>query len=158
MHNGRVLISLLAMFAAGGCGSAGGAASAGTSPTAPTPVTSVAPTLGGTYSGDASDSSGPGAMTWNLGQTGTTVTGTVTATTAKSSVGFSGTLLGTFAGTTLTFTIAVSPGGVTLFRSCTMSIEGMATNVSATVIAGTYSGSSSCAPAFTNGRFSLSGR
>lgn len=146
----------LALLAAGvmGCGSSGGGTPTAPSATAP-PLAAVTPTLSGTYSGNVSDSSGAGTMTWTPSQAGNTVSGTVTATTPRATVAFSGSLSGTFSGATLTFTIAVPAGGVSAHRSCTMTIEGTATNVTAATIAGTYRGSSTCAPAFDSGRFTL---
>src|SRR5438477_13088320 len=82
----RKLILVLPLFAAA-CG--GGSP---TAPTASTPIVQVS--LAGTWSGQGSDSSGPGQMTWVLSQSGTTVSGSVMAFTSAGTVVFTGSLMG----------------------------------------------------------------
>jgi uncharacterized protein (TIGR03437 family) len=129
---------------------------AGVSKTATLTVNPATPaiTLNGTYSGDASDSSGPGTMIWRLTQTGSSVSGTMTG--IGGSAVFNGNITGTLSGTTLTFTIVVPPGGISGLPSCSITITGSALNVTSTTIKGTYSGTGTCTPPFTNGQFTLS--
>ncbi len=135
-------------------GSACGGSS--TSPSgAPAAPSTPSVTLSGTFSGPASDSSGPGTMTWRLTQAGTAVSGTMTAMTPLGTVVFRGNISGTISGTTLTFTIIVPPGGVSAIPSCAINISGTASGITATTLAGTYSGTSTCSPPFNNGEFNL---
>ena len=131
--------------------------SATPSPTSPSgngnPTASV--TLSGTYAGSVSDSSGAGTMTWTVSQSAGSVTGPVTAKTALGIVVFTGSLAGTLTGASLTFKITVPAGGVSGFPDCNATIDGTAPAVSNSTISGTYTGTSSCAGAFTDGRFNL---
>ena len=94
-------------------------------------------------------------MTWVLAQSGTSVSGTMTAATPSGTVQFRGNITGTLSGTTLSFTITVPAGGVSAFPGCTINIQGTASGVSSSTIAGTYSGTSTCTMPFSNGQFSL---
>ncbi len=126
---------------------------------APAPVPTAAPapalSLTGTFSGNASDSSGPGRMTWVLSQVGASVSGTMTASTPSGTVQFRGNFAGTLSGTTLIFTIRVPAGGVSALPTCTIEIPGVATGVSSSSVSGTYSGTSTCTAPFNNGQFAL---
>lgn len=124
--------------------------SCGSSPTTP----NSAVTLGGTYSGSTSDSTGSGTMTWTASQSGSSVSASVTATTAKSMIAFTGSLSGGLTGTALTFTITVPAGGISGFPICSATINGSAI-VSSSTISGTYTGTNSCSGAFSNGQFTL---
>jgi hypothetical protein len=95
-------------------------------------------------------------MTWVMAQSAGAISAPVTAKTALGIVIFNGTLLGTLAGTSLTFTISVPAGGVSGFSDCTAKIDGTASGVSSSTISGTYTGTNSCSGPFTDGRFSLS--
>jgi hypothetical protein len=134
------------LLAAMACGS-----STTTSPTSTTPAVN----LTGTYSGNASDSSGPGRMTWVLTQSGTNVSGTMTGATPLGTVQFRGNISGALSGTTLTFTISIPQGGVSAFPNCTINFSGSAAGVTSTTISGTYSGTSTCTAPFNNGQFTL---
>jgi uncharacterized protein (TIGR03437 family) len=112
------------------------------------------PNLNGVWSGAASDSSGPGTMTWKLTQTGVTVNGTMQAATPSGAIAFSGSFSGTLNGSTLPFTINVAAGGVTGLPSCTVTMNGTVTSITPSTLSGTYSGSS-CGGPFSNGQFKL---
>ena len=112
------------------------------------------PNLNGVWSGAASDSSGPGTMTWKLTQTGVTVSGTMQAATPSGAVAFTGSFSGTLSGATLPFTINVPAGGVTGQPTCTVIMTGTVTSITASTLSGTYSGSS-CGGPFSNGQFKL---
>jgi hypothetical protein len=55
----------------------------------------------------------------------------------------------------LTFSIAVPANGISGFPGCGATIDGTATGVSNTAIAGTYTGTNTCGGAFNGGHFSL---
>jgi hypothetical protein len=137
--------------------SCGGSSSSGPSPTpAPTAPSVPAITLTGTYAGNAIDSSGPGTMTWRITQTGTAISGIADAGTPLDGNAFHGSVTGTLTGSSLTFTLTVPAGGVNGQPTCTVSITGTGTAASSSSITGTYSGTSTCAAAFTAGQFALS--
>ena len=121
-----------------------------------TPPPSEPLNLTGTWSGTASDSSGPGRMTWHLTQNGSAVSGTVNATTPGGTVAFNGTISGIVTSSTLTFTITIPAGGIPVLPQCTASISGATTNIIGTSMSGTYSGTNSCTSPFTGGIFTLS--
>ena len=112
------------------------------------------PNLNGVWSGVASDSSGPGSMTWNLTQTSVTVSGTMQAATPSGAIAFSGSFSGTLSGATLPFTITVPAGGVTGLPTCTVTMTGTVSSITTSTLGGTYSGSS-CGGPFSNGQFKL---
>lgn len=118
--------------------------------TSPQPTQSLS--LTGTFSGRASDSSGPGQMTWQLSQAGDTVNGSLTANDSSTGITFNGTVGGTLTGNVLNFTMTLVPSGLT---QCSSFASGTASNVTSTTIAGTYSGNNACTGPFTNGQFTL---
>lgn len=96
-------------------------------------------------------------MTWSLTDAGGTVRGPATVSTPLKSVVLTGTLSGTLSGSTLTWTIDVPAGGVAGQPSCTVTVTGTATvNGARTGMTGSYAGSGSCTPAFSNGTLTLS--
>ena len=113
----------------------------------------------GTWSGSASDSSGPGQMTWQITQSGSSFSGplTMTMTTADTLmvVTARGTVSGTLSGASIQFSIAVLAGGFdSPFSACTANVSGSG-STSSTEITGTYTGSSSCGGAITSGQLAL---
>jgi len=124
-------------------------AGGGSSPTEPQSLN-----LSGTWSGNASDSSGPGRMTWRLTQTGNTIRGTVTGTDIRGGVPGNGTISGTLSGATLTFTINISDFPAP-YTNCLVIINGTGTVKNNATIEGAYSGTNSCFGPFTNGWFLL---
>jgi hypothetical protein len=111
--------------------------------------------LNGTFSGSASDSSGPGQMTWKLTQEKATVRGTVTAKTQLGLVAFKGTLYGTISKNTLNFVITIPKGGISGLPTCTSNVLGSTTDVTDTTINGTYTGDCSCTGSFKDGKLTL---
>lgn len=122
------------------------------------PATPSAPAdsgLTGTWRGTASDSSGPGQMTWQLTQAGGTINGTVTMTDTATGLTGRGSISGTLSGETLRFTLNIPAGGLDApFGSCRSEVSGDA-QVSGTTMTGSYSGSSSCAGAIASGQLTL---
>jgi hypothetical protein len=120
--------------------------------------------LSGSWTGNASDSSGPANISATLSQSAGSVTGTVRFSVPNSSVVGNGTFSGTLSGTTLTFTTTIPVGGFSgfLVGSCSATLSGTAnvatitiSGVTATQIVGTYSGNNSCSGPFTNGTISM---
>jgi hypothetical protein len=111
--------------------------------------------VAGIWSGSASDSSGPGQMTWRLEDSSGSVTGTFTMTdTATGSVG-QGTVTGTMSGSTFTFTLRVPAGGFTdPWGACTAEVSGSA-QVANTSMQGSYKGNNSCSGVVSSGEFTL---
>ena len=145
--------AFVAALSAAACGGSGPAAPTRPSPT-PTPAASAA-NVSGTWSGPASDSSGPGQMSWQITQTDASFSGTVTMTDTSTGVGGSGSVSGTVAGSTIHFSISIPAAGFqSPFTSCTASVsgDGQATSSS---ITGTYTGSNSCSGAIAAGQLTL---
>lgn len=126
----------------------------------PTPTQPASPgsspvNLTGTWSGSASDSSGPGQMTWQLTQTDSSLSGTVTIIDTGTKLSGRGFVSGTISGSMMPFSISIPGGGFdSPYESCTASVAGDG-QVSGSSITGTYSGSHSCTGAITSGQLTL---
>jgi len=145
------LVGVLLLVSAGGCsGSDGGSSSLPTQPSASTPGT-----LTGTWSGSASDSSGPGQMSWQITQSDGSFSGTVTITDGSTSLGGRGSVSGILSNGSIRFSISIPAGGFdSPYASCTAEASGDG-QVSTSSITGTYSGSNSCTDTITSGQLSL---
>ena len=109
-HHRLLLVALVVLSLA----SAGSACGGGEpSPTQPSPTQPSADpaNLAGVWSGSASDSSGPGQMTWQLTQTGAAFTGTSVITDTSTGYSGRGTVSGTLSGSSIRFSISVPAGG-----------------------------------------------
>lgn len=154
-----IAAGLLALFSAA-CGNS--------TPVAPSATTIQPPSqsnVGGTWSGTASDSSsalGAGAMmgqagmgtpTWQLSQSGTMVTGTMSFGGMRGHM--PGTLTGTMAGNDMTFTIEM-PNGSMMSNGCMARATGTAhldpTTMTLTCV---YAGTNSCSGPFGNGQMTM---
>ena len=145
------LVGLLVLASAAGCGGGNGGPSA--LPTQPSASTSD--TLTGTWSGSASDSSGPGQMSWQIAQSDTSFSGTVTMTDSGTGLMGRGSVSGTVSSGSIRFSISVPAGGFdSPYASCIAEVSGDGL-VSTSSITGTYSGSNSCADTITSGQLSL---
>lgn len=111
--------------------------------------------LTGTWSGNASDSSGPATMKWVLTQIGTDVLGTMTASTPSGAIVFNGAFGGTVLGLSFTFNIDIPRGGIPALPLCSATVTGSSSSVTTTLIQGIYAGSNSCTGSFSNGTFTL---
>jgi hypothetical protein len=121
------------------------------SPTQSSPLDS----LTGTWNGSASDSSGPGQITWQIAQTASSFSGTMTIFDTNSGYGGGGSVSGTVAGASVHFSMRVAPGGFEApYASCTSDVSGDAL-ITTPSMTGTYSGSSSCGGAITAGQLTL---
>ena len=140
-------IAALVLTVAGGACSKGGGSS---TPTEPSPAN-----VAGTWSGSASDSSGPGTMTWQLTQSGSSFSGSLTMTDTTTSVTGRGTVSGTLSGSSLQFSLSVPAGGFdNPYASCSATVSGSGT-ASASSITGSYSGSSTCTGTISAGQLTL---
>lgn len=123
------------------------------SPSTPTQPTNVA----GTWVGNVTVAGTSARMTWTLSQTGTTVNGPVLLGLANGTVLLNGALTGTISGNSLTYSIAVAPGGIPLQPACSGQITGtMAVAIASTsTLTGTPTITSSCAAPFPGGSITL---
>ena len=103
----------------------------------------------GTWTGPATDNSGPGTLTFVLNHQGTTVTGTSTAKDDATGIVLSGTITGSVTnGNTFRGHMATDFGG------CQIDLDFTAT-VSGSSMSGSYSGTNGCTGPVTNGSFQL---
>jgi hypothetical protein len=110
--------------------------------------------LTSTWSGPGTDDDGPTTVTWNLTQSGGSITGQFTAQEAppRASV-YRGTIAGTLSGTSLTYTVLIPKGSIAGLPNCSVSMLGSAV-ASEKAIEANYAGES-CSGPFANGLLSL---
>src|SRR5262249_54594531 len=101
----HVAPAALGLMLLAGCGS--GTSTPTPAPTQPSPISII-----GIWSGDVSDSSGSGRMQWSLSQTGSSVTGQASASTASGAVTFTAAGTGTLSGTDLTWPTQIRAAGI----------------------------------------------
>jgi hypothetical protein len=143
-----VLVSM--SIAATGCGGNGNGGSS-----TPTGPSSPGSSLTGTWVGTASDSSGPGQMTWQISQSGGSFNGPVTMTDAATKLTGRGSVAGTVSGASIRFSIAVPAGGFDApYSGCTADVTGEG-QVNGNAISGTFQGSSSCSGTIASGQLTL---
>jgi len=130
------------------------AACGGSSPSGPSGPQPV-PDLTGTWTGSASDSSGPGTMTWVLSKTATGASGQATTRSPLGSVVLTGTVSLELSGASAAWRMDIPAGGVAGAPTCTVTVTGTAT-VTATAISARYSGAGSCTDPFSDGTIALS--
>ena len=121
------------------------------------PPTTPSPSGGltGTWVGTASDSSGPGQMTWQITESGGSFNGPVTMTDAATKVTGRGNVTGTVSGASIRFSMAVPAGGFDApYSGCTADATGEG-QVNGNAISGTFQGSSSCGGTITSGQLAL---
>ena len=123
------------------------------------PSSIVSGGVSGTWSGDLSVEGQTATMTWTLTQTGQDVSGRVVLALTSGVVLLNGTLTGTLTGSSLPFTIMVSPGGIPSQTLCSGQLGGtatLATNGARPTLAGSYSIiSSNCTTPISTGSFTL---
>src|SRR5262245_25748815 len=143
-------IILLMTLAWSACSDGGGGSA---SPGSPSPSSGSG--LTGAWVGNASDSSGPGQMTWQLTQSGGSFTGSITMTDTATKLSGRGSISGTMSGSSLRFTIAVPSGGFDApHSSCTADVSGDG-ELNGAAINGTYQGTSSCGGTISSGQMLL---
>lgn len=144
----RMLITLLFLGSLAGC------SSSTMSSTTPSPAL----TFAGTWSGDLTVQGQAARMTWTLTQNGSSVSGPVLVGLANGVVLLNGALTGTLSGSTLTYSIDVSPGGIPTQPACTGRLDGTAAVMQSapTSMTGSYTvATSTCATGFSSGNFTL---
>jgi len=129
------------------------AACGGSSPSEPSDPLPVID-LTGTWTGTASDSSGPGTMTWVLARTSSGASGQATTQSPLGTVQLTGTVVLDLNGASATWRLDVPAGGVLGVPTCTVTVTGTAT-VTTTTISGRYSGTGSCTDPFSDGTIAL---
>ena len=105
-------------------------------------VTPGAIGIAGTWSGPASDDTGPGTLSMMLSQNGTSITGTANGSGAP------GTVSGILSGSTFTGIMTLSHLGCGITVNFTSQVVG-------TSMSGTYTGNNACTGPFNNGVFNL---
>ncbi len=133
----------------------------------PTATTSQAPATG-TWTGTASDSSsglgagammgqsGMGTVTWQLSQTGSAVTGTMSFSGMQGRM--PGSFAGTMSGNDMTFTVDM-PNASMMSSGCTARATGTAhLDPTTMTMTCTYSGTNSCSGPFGNGQMNMTRR
>jgi hypothetical protein len=115
--------------------------------------------VSGTWSGEMSDSTGPGQVTWRLKQAPSAgfsvVYGPVTATLPSGTTAFRGEFSGWLTDGKLNFEIVVAKGRIAGSPNCSAKITSGAVELTSSRISGTYVGSNSCTGDFANGRFTV---
>ena len=145
-------LALLAFISAEACGGSGGSS---TQPSPTSPSASGPVSLSGTWIGSASDSSGPGQMSWQVTQAGGSFSGTATLTDTATGLGGRGSVSGTVSNSSIHFSISIPAGGFdSPYAACTANVSGDG-QASTSSITGTYSGSNSCAGIITSGQLTL---
>jgi hypothetical protein len=125
-----------------------------------TPAPTTVPSVTGTWTGELSVQGTSAMMTWTLTESGTDVTGPVFVVLPTGVVLLNGAFSGTLSGTTLAYTIAVSPGGFPSQPECSGQLAGTVTvtslTASAVTLVGSYSATSvTCQTLFSGGSFTL---
>jgi hypothetical protein len=123
-----------------------------------TPVASTPLNLSGTWIGDFSVPGATARMTWTLSQSGADVTGPALVLLPSGTVVLNGSLTGTVAGSALTYTIAIGPGGIPAQPACAGQLGGTmnATVGLVSTLAGNYAvRSSTCPTPFAGGSLTL---
>jgi len=111
--------------------------------------------LSGSWSGSASDSSGPGTIAWQLTQSGSSFSGTLTMTDTSSGAQGRGSVSGMLSDTTVEFAITIPAGGFDEpWAACTAELTGTA-KATPSALSGTYTGSNSCTGAVNSGQLTL---
>lgn len=111
--------------------------------------------LSGSWTGTATDSSGPGTIAWQLTQSGSSFSGTLTITDTSSGAHGRGSVSGTLSGTTVEFAVTIPAGGFDEpWGACTADLTGTA-KAAASALSGTYTGSNSCTGSVTSGQLTL---
>lgn len=95
-------------------------------------------------------------MSWQISQSDTTVSGTVTMTDTSTGVSGRGTIAGSVSSSSLHFSVSIPAGGFdSPYASCAATISGDG-QASAASITGTYTGSNSCSGSISAGQLTLS--
>ena len=149
----RTPLLVCALLVADACAGGDSGSSGSPSPGAPSGTQS---TLSGTWTGNASDSSGSGVISWQLSESGTSFSGSATIGDTRTGVNGRGSISGTVSGgASITFSISIPAGGFdNPFGSCSANLSGTG-QASSSSITGTYSGANSCSGDVGSGQFTV---
>jgi len=139
------LLSFAVAVAGVGCGDK-------STPTTPAPTQLD---VSGRWAGDLTVQGVSGRMTWTLTQTNTSVTGPVLVSLPSGTVLLNGFLTGTLTGTSLSYTIAVGPGGIPNQPTCGGQIGGTMAAAMSTMNGSIGVMSSSCTIQFSSNNLTL---
>jgi hypothetical protein len=140
------------------CVVAGAVAACGGASVSPVQPTATVATLTGAWSGPASDTSGPGQLTWVVEQAGDGFSGTLALVDGVTGTEAIGTVSGIVVGTVVRFTMQLPVGALERpFQSCSTAVDGEGT-LEGAVLSGTYAGTNSCTGRIGAGRLALSRR
>ncbi len=133
-----------------------GVCACGGTPVSPVQPTVVDTTLTGAWNGPASDSSGPGHLTWLVTQDGDAFSGTLAMVDGVTGIEAVGTVSGTVTGTRVSFSMRLPSGAFTRpLQLCATSVDGEGTRAGAT-LTGSYSGTNTCTGRIDAGRITMS--
>lgn len=124
--------------------------------------------MAGAWSGTSQDTTGQETMSWNVTETGTSLSGTMGMNDTTRNMMGNGTVTGSVNGNAVTFHMSVPTGAFSgMMSSCSMAADGQATmSADGHTMTGTYSGNlsgmmsggmmgQSCGGAMNNGQFTL---
>jgi hypothetical protein len=142
-----------------------GCGSPASTPASPSPATAASATsLTGTWTGTGNDAQGAETFKWTLTQTGTALTGTAVLDSANRNDGScgschkqkNGTLSGTLANGALSLTLDFPEGGSDITPLCGITMHATTTDLAAGRINATYTGTTTCEGAITDGTLTVS--
>ena len=143
-------------------------AGCGSSPAVPTTASSTAAlaatNLTGTWTGTGTDAQGAETFQWTVTQIGDRLTGTAVLDSANRNDGScgschkqkTGTLTGTLTGGALTVSLEFPEGGADITPLCGITMHATTTDVAAGRINASYTGTTTCEGAITDGRLTVS--
>lgn len=124
-----------------------------TAPSSPAP-----PAIAGVWTGQITDTSGPAEATWQLTQSGASISGSVALLDPATGFQVRGSVSGTLGGSALQFSLTVPVGGFDApYSNCSADIVGDAQATSSSIV-GEFSGTNSCTGPISSGRVTLSRR
>ena len=144
-----------------GCGSPASAPAAPTG-TTPPPASSAA-NLTGTWTGAGTDAQGAETLRWNVTQTGDRLSGSAVLDSADRDDGScgschkqkTGALAGTLSNGALTLTLDFPEGGTDITPLCGITMHVTTSDMAAGRIAATYTGTTTCEGAITDGKLTV---
>ena len=122
--------------------------------------------LAGTWTGTGSDGLGPETFTWDLAQSGNTLSGSVRMRPLSETDGScsschkvkDGTVSGSISGSAVTLRMSFALGGAQPTPTCLVTMDVSASGVTSTSLSSTYNGRDSCEPAVGPGTITMTRR
>ena len=161
-RSGARLVAVL-VCAVAGCGAPTAPTSAPPAPTPSVPTPPVTLNLTGTWIGVGTDAQGGEKFRWTVTHTGDRVSGDVTLEPSNATDGScgschkqkAGTLEGTLTDGALRLTLDFPAGGKDITPLCSITMHASTTDVAAGRIAASYTGTTSCEGAITDGTLTV---